>query len=191
MKNVKNRNTKRRLRWNKQFVLLASIAILILGTIGGSLAYLVTKTEPVENVFDPGKVDIEINEPGWSDGGSVKQNVTITNNGNAHAKVRAKIVVTWQDENNNIYPQAPEAGTDYTIVIPTTTGWSGPDSDGWYAFDGYVAPDGETGELITTCSPIQEKTPVGYHLVVDIIAEAIQNNGITGTHPWGISQNAE
>lgn len=187
------RHKRRRLLRKRPVVLMVAVLLLVMVTIGGTMAYLMDRTNPVENKFEQANVNIEINEPGWTDGGSTKSNVTIVNNGNVFAQVRAKIVVTWQyDETNAVYAKAPVSPTDYTITIPTNTGWSGPDKDGWYLFDGYVAPNGgQTGVLIDSCSPVSGNTPDGCHLVVDIIAEAIQTEGISGDHPWGINEEVQ
>lgn len=164
-------NRKRRLRWSKQFVLLASVAILLVGVVGGSLAYLLTNTDPVVNTFTPGNVTIEVDE---DFNGSVKENVRIENTGNVDAKIRARVVVTWQDDKGNIYPAQP-ADTDYTITWEMD-GWTGP-VNGVYTHTNPVAPGGQTGVLFTNCKPVADKTPAGYHLVVDVIAEAIQAGG--------------
>lgn len=173
--NYSTNNKKRRLRWSKQFVLLASVAVLLVGVIGGSLAYLFTNTDPIVNTFIPGKVDIEVDEPGWVDGNSVKENVSIKNTGNVSAVIRAMIVVTWQDASGNVYPKAPAEGTDYTIVW-TKEDWTGPDASGWYSHAA-IKPGTSTGILFTRCAPVAENTPEGYRLVVDVIAEAIQADG--------------
>ena len=175
---------KRRLKWSKQFVLIASVAILLVGAVGGSLAYLFTDTTSIENTFTPGNVEIEIVEPGWEPDKSVKKNVTIKNNGNTDAKVRVMIVATWQNADGEIYPGAPVLGTDYTIKWnesgtwngPNPSVWSGP-ANGWYSHIADVAPGGCTDILFAECKPVEAKTPVGYSLVVDIIAEAIQADG--------------
>ena len=52
----KSVNRKTRLRWNRSFVLAASVLALLLGIVGASLAYLSMKTEPVKNEFTSGKV---------------------------------------------------------------------------------------------------------------------------------------
>lgn len=189
MKNGKysNKNRKRRLRWNKQFVLLVSMVALLIGVIGGSLAYLFTNTDPVTNTFIPGEVDIDIDEPGWDH--AVKRSVTIQNNGNVSSYIRAAVVVTWQDESGKVYPGMPAAGTDYYIDWETT-GWIGPDNAGFYTFTTPVAPNGKTSVLITECYPYDDKTPENYHLVVDVISEAIQADGMDGNVPvvtsaWG------
>ncbi|MGM9590405.1 MAG: hypothetical protein ACI3V0_09585 [Faecousia sp.] len=165
-------NRKRRLRWSKQFVLLASVAILLVGVVGGSLAYLLTNTDPVVNTFTPGNVTIEVDE---DFDGSVKENVKIENTGNVDAYIRARVVVTWQDDSRNIYPAQPAEGTDYTISW-RKDGWTGP-VNGVYTHTNSVAPGGQTGVLFTACQPVANKTPAGYHLVVDVIAEAIQAGG--------------
>lgn len=165
-------NRKRRLRWSKQFVLLASVAILLVGVVGGSLAYLLTNTAPVVNTFTPGNVEIEVKE---EFNNNVKSKVTIMNTGNVDAYIRARVVVTWQDDSGNIYPKQPAEGTDYTISW-TKDGWTEP-VNGVYTHTNPVAPGGQTGVLFTNCKPVADKTPAGYHLVVDVIAEAIQAGG--------------
>lgn len=172
MKNGKySNNRKRRLRWSKQFVLLASVAALLMGVIGGSLAYLFTSTNSVVNSFTPGEVNITVDEDFDRE---TKNNVKIKNTGNVKAVIRAMVVVTWQDDAGNIYPAAPVEGDDYTITW-TKDGWEGPDN-GWYTH-GAIEPGESTGVLFTACSPVEDETPEGYHLVVDIIAEAIQADG--------------
>lgn len=193
-----NRNTKRRLRRNKQIALLASVAVLLVCIVCGSVALLIDETDPVNNIFNPSQVKIDIVEPGWEDGNTVKENVTIKNTGDVAADIRAKIVVTWQDDQGNIYAKAPGAA-DYTLELNTDfqtdpAGQWIPKGEYYYwsiPVAGKQVVDGEdvfssTGVLIVRCTPVAANTPAGYHLVVDVIAEAIQAEGITGTHPWGI-----
>ena len=164
-----SKNTKRRLRWNKQFVLLVSILALVGGVVGGSLAYLIANTDSVENTFTPGNIDITVDE---DFNGEVKKDVKIQNNGNVDAYIRAMIVVTWQDANGNVYGTQPVEGTDYDITW-VCSGWSG-SGNGWYTTTSAIAPGGETGILFTDCKPLKKAPAEGYTLVVDVIAEAIQ-----------------
>ena len=182
MYNGKYHNKKSRLGWSKQFVLLASVIVLLAGAIGGSLAYLFTNTDPVVNTFTPGQVNITVDE---NFDGSIKENVRIKNTGNVDAKIRAMIVVTWQDDNGNIYPAAPVVNTDYTISDLPGAGWTL--SEGWYVYNAPVPCEDDpntkdviedcTGYLFTSCVPNADTTPKDYHLVVDVIAEAIQAEG--------------
>lgn len=162
----------RRLRWNRQFVLLVSIIALLVGIVGSSLAYLVTKTDPVQNTFQPSRVTCRIDEEFDK---ATKRNVKVTNTGDTDAYIRAYIVVTWTDDDGNIVAQKPVAGEDYSLVIPINTGWS-KGSDGFYYYASSVAPNGQTGTLIESCSPMGENAQK-YKLTVDIIADAVQSKG--------------
>lgn len=162
----------RRFRWNRQFVLLVSILALLVGIVGSSLAYLITQTGSVENTFQPSRVTCCIDE---NFDGSSKSNVKVTNTGDTDAYIRAYIVVTWTDDDGNIVAQKPVAGEDYSLVIPTNTGWS-KGSDGFYYYASSVAPNGQTGTLIKSCSPMGENAKK-YKLTVDIIADAVQSKG--------------
>lgn len=162
----------RRFRWNRQFVLLVSIIALLVGIVGSSLAYLVTKTDPVQNTFQPSRVTCRIDEEFDK---ATKRNVKVTNTGDTDAYIRAYIVVTWTDDDGNIVAQKPVAGEDYSLVIPTNTGWS-KGSDGFYYYASSVAPNGQTGTLIESCSPKGENAQK-YKLTVDIIADAVQSKG--------------
>lgn len=162
----------RRLRWNRQFVLLVSILALLVGIVGSSLAYLITQTGSVENTFQPSRVTCRIDEEFDK---ATKRNVKVTNTGDTDAYIRAYIVVTWTDDDGNIVAQKPVDGEDYSLVIPTNTGWS-KGSDGFYYYASSVAPNGQTGTLIESCSPKGENAQK-YKLTVDIIADAVQSKG--------------
>lgn len=181
----------RRLRWNRQFVLLVSIITLLVGIVGSSLAYLVTKTDPVQNTFQPSRVTCRIDE---DFDGAAKSNVKVTNTGDTDAYIRAYIVVTWTDDDGNIVAQKPVAGEDYSLVIPTNTGWS-KGSDGFYYYGSAVAPNGQTGTLIESCSPMGENAQK-YKLTVDIIADAVQSKGDSADGKpveiaWGVTVNPD
>lgn len=181
----------RRFRWNRQFVLLVSIIALLFGIVGSSLAYLVTKTDPVQNTFQPSKVTCRIDE---DFNGSVKSNVKVTNTGDTDAYIRAYIVVTWTDDDGNIVAQKPVADVDYSLVIPTNTGWF-KGSDGFYYYPSSVAPNGQTGTLIESCVPVGENAQK-YKLTVDIIADAVQSKGESADGKpveiaWGVTVNSD
>lgn len=170
MKNKMNKT--RRFGWNRQTLLLVSIVSLLVCAVSGTLAYLIDTTDPVENIFTPGKVDITVTED-FTD--NVKNNVKITlTEDSVKAQIRAMVVVTWQDNAGNVYPKAPVEKEDYMIDWKKV-GWSGP-TDGWYNH-GAIEPGTSTGILFTDCRPVARKAPEGYHLVVDVIAEAIQADG--------------
>lgn len=161
---------------NKKNTVLAvlMIALLLLGAVGGTLAYLKTQTDTVTNVFEPAKVPSEVEE---NFDGSTKSNVTIRNNGNVPAYIRADIVVTWKDSDGNIYPKNPVAGTDYTISLGSD--WE--EVGGFYYYKNTVEAGKTTTNLIVSCSPVEGKAPDGYSLNVEILGQAIQAEGMGAT----------
>lgn len=164
--------TPRRFRWRKEFVLLVSVFAMIAGVVGGTVAYLVADTEPLTNNFDLAEVSCRVEEEFDN---QIKENVKIQNTGDIPAYIRAKVVVTWKDEDGNVYGQAPIEETDYTIQFNEGV-WKR-EGDYWY-YDEPVAPVTEnncyTPVLINRCSSSGTE-PEGYHLSVEILAEAIQS----------------
>ena len=163
----------RRLRWNRQFVLLVSIIALLVGIVGSSLAYLVTKTDPVQNTFQPSKVTCEIKEE-FSQGGSEKKNVQVKNTGDTDAYIRAALVFTWVDSQGNIAPVAVKE-SDYVLVLGT--GWSAKQANGFYYYKTSVAPGEKTNNLVDSITRVKDAAPEGYTLCVDVIADAVQAKG--------------
>lgn len=179
--------------------LLMITAVLSL-MVGGVTAYLSTRTEALKNTFEEEtaiqptvvesmknneKTDVAVNvgDPGYA------------------VFVRAAVVVTWKDpENGNVLGSLPIAGTDYSIDY-NEDDWFYRAGDGFYYYKAPVAYDGIegsnlTGNLINSCTPVDGKTPTGYGLNVEIIAQTIQAVGETNTGDspavtaaWGVSVN--
>lgn len=175
--------SKARTHVTKPFALLVSLVLLAVGLTSTSLAFLIDHTPAVVNKFDPGEVTASIDE-NFED--NVKTDVKVQNTGNTDAYIRAKVVVTWQDNEGNIYAQAPVVGEDYTIEY---------NNDGWVSKGGYwycttpVVANGFTPVLINTCSPVSGREPTSdYHLVVEILADAIQSTPATAVQDaWGVT----
>lgn len=113
--------------------------------------------------------------------------------------VRAAIVVTWKDASGNVLATKPVAGVDYTIYLNIEDGEGEPEpwflhTDGYYYCKSPVKSGNATPVLIKTCAPVEGKTPTGYALNVEIIAQAIQAKGNTDdpselpavTDAWGV-----
>lgn len=178
---------KRRLRWRKEFVLLCSVAALLTGFVGSTVAYLFTSTEEIENKFTPSSVTSEIEE---DFDGNVKSDVKVKNTGDIPAYIRAKYVVTWQDDEGNVYGQLPVAGEDYSITL-TLDGWD-VGSDGYYYWTSSVPVGDTTGILIDVCKPLKAAPAEGYTLSVEILAEAIQAEpSSVVAEAWGVTVAAD
>ena len=167
----------------KTLWIVLSIALLLTVSVGSTLAYLITSSEDVENTFTPSYVTCQIVETRFDPNGS-KEGVYVTNTGNIDAYIRAAVVVTWKDaENGNVYGGGkPEAGTDYTIEMDK--GWTYNTTDGFWYCNTAIEPGKDTPVLIKSCYPNADETPAGYGLNVEILAQAIQATGMTGTQSY-------
>ena len=146
-------------------VVLSIILVLSLATAGATLAFLSTKTEPVENQFVEANVTCLVNR---------KNDIfNVTNTGNVNAFIRTAIVVNWMDKNGNVRGIAP-TDADVDIVL-NTTDWAILD-DGYFYYTSPVAPGQDTADLITSIT-LKTTAPEGYSLSVEVIAEAIQADG--------------
>lgn len=177
-----NPQRRRRRRSRKPTLLMLALAILLVAVVGTTIAYLFTNTGSITNTFTPASVTTKITEDFKN---NVKDNVQVQNTGDVEAYIRAAVVVTWQDDSGNVYPTAPVEGTDYTVTYPGN-GWV-KHTDGYYYYTSPVAAGASTGILLTDCKPVEGMTPEDYHLVVEILASAIQSKPANAvTEAWGV-----
>ena len=151
---------------DRAVLLLVSLVLVLSAAIGGTLGYL-TGQVSVTNTMQVGEFTTEIDEDTEN---GVKSNVTVKNIGDYDAYIRAVVVVTWQNENGEVYPVAPVANENYTIEYGNQ--WS--EHGGFYYYNGVVGAKQSTGNLINSCKPVEGKVPEGYDLNVEILASAIQ-----------------
>lgn len=165
----------------KRLALLLALVLILVGTVGGTVAYLVTHTTPVVNTFTPGKVTCEVEETFDK---NVKSNVSVKNTGNVPAYIRAAIVVNWVSDSGDVAAVAPVAGTDYSITL-ADSGWT-KGADGYYYYNSEVPAGGNTDVLIQECEPLTSME--GYHLQVTILASAIQSTPADAVKDaWGMN----
>lgn len=168
------------LKSNKKLILLISIVALFVVTAGATLAYIVTQTDGVRNVFSPSHVTCEVQE---SFDKNIKENVNVKNTGDTDAYIRAYIVVNWVDEKGNIAAEKP-AESDYSITFSTGTAWK--EYKGYYYYTKSVAPTASTEVLIKECTVLGQKD--GYSLQVEIIADAVQDRPADAVaEAWGVT----
>lgn len=166
----KNEHVEKRSRAKKPLAALVALVLIIGAVVGGTLAYLAARTDAIVNTFNPAKVDIRIDE---NFDGRTKKDVKITNTGDTEVYIRATYVVTWKDAAENVYPEQPQPGVDYTIGLNPNGDWFY--YNGYYYYTNPVAPGASTGVLISSCAPVGGKAPEGYTLSVDVLASAIQS----------------
>ena len=164
----------KRVMKTKKPVALVAILVLLCCTVAGTLAYLVTSTDPVTNTFTPASVSTEVNE---DFDGITKRNVTIKNTGNIDAYIRAAVIINWADANGNV-SATPVKDGDYVIKYDSSNTWK-KIGDYWY-YSKPVAADSLTEKaLIESCTPVAGKAPEGYDLQVTILADGIQSEPLT------------
>lgn len=155
-------------------VVLSVILVLSLAAAGATLAFLSTKTEPVDNQFEEAIVTCCVNRTG--------DVFDVTNTGNIHAFIRTAVVINWMDTDGNVRGIAPtDADVEFGL---NTTDWVILD-DGYFYYTSPVAPGQNTADLITSIT-LKTSVPQGYYLSVEVIAEAIQAEGVdnvTGIQP--------
>ena len=166
---MKMRNTnKSGFRWKRSGILLAAVIVLLAGAVGGTWAFLVAQSEPVQNNFTYAHVRCRIDE---KFDGTTKSDVQIQNTGDISAYIRARIVVTWKDASGNVSSTVPVKNTDYTITF-NETDWT-QQGDYWYCKTAVDATK-FTPVLIKECKKTGT-APDGYDLSVEILADAIQS----------------
>lgn len=72
-------------------MMVLSIVLLLGVAIGGTIAWLSTKTTSVTNTFTPAKVTCDVTE-NFDENTGVKTNVNVTNTGNIAVYIRVKLV---------------------------------------------------------------------------------------------------
>ena len=150
-----------------------ALVLMLVLSVGGTVAYLSTATGSVINTFTPTPVECTVVEDPFNQGKStLKTNVSVQNTGKADAHIRATIVVTWQDAAGNVYGQVPVKGEgkDYVLEI-NDTGWEKGTDGYWYCIAA-GSPDTQTAVLIESCTALTSLD--GYTLNVEILAQAIQ-----------------
>lgn len=162
--------------------LLIAVVSLVAVVVGGTAAYLSTKTDTKVNTFTKGVVSCAIDET-FQNG--VKKDVKVRNTGNTSAYIRAMIVVSWKNARGEVYGGAsPKADTDYTMSL-NTNDWV--KNGGYWYYKKPVAKEASTTNLINTCTESTANVPQGYGLAVDIIADAVQSgpNNTPASEAWG------
>lgn len=163
-------------------IVMATVLLLALA-IGGTVAWLSTKSAPITNTFTPSKVACEVTE---SFDGTVKSNVNVQNTGDTQAFIRVKLV-SYRTNNAGEHIGGKAALPDFTLGA------------GWVAYNGYyyytlpVAAGGTPNTNLTdsmTLTGSYNDTDGGKQ-AIDVMAEAIQSVPEAAVKAaWGLSIDA-
>lgn len=177
-----------RIRMNKLAILFIAVVMLIGAVVGSTVAFLVTKTAPVENKFTYASVSCTVSE---SFNGTTKEKVQIQNTGTTDAYIRATYVVNWLNKDGSIAP-VPQ-GTipnGYTLSISENpdNAWT-KGTDGYFYYLTPVAPGGLTdGSLVNCTVTYPQGVEPEYILSVEILATAVQSTPAKAVQEaWGVT----
>ena len=173
-------NHKPRIRMNKLAILFIAVVMLIGAVVGSTVAFLVTKTAPVENKFTYASIGTRIDEVF---NGEAKSDVKVTNTGDTPAFIRATYIVTWRDMSGNIVPSVP-GGYSYSLTGATGE-WT--KIGDYYYYNYAVSSNMSTEGSLLECTWTHPENPE-YFLTVEVIAEAIQSTPEDAVkNAWGVT----
>ena len=160
----------------KHFAGLLALVLILVCTVGGTVAYLVAQTDPVTNTFTPGEVSCQVEEK--FEGNNVKTKAVVENTGNVPAYIRVAVVANTIDAQGNI-----------TGMETLPTDWL--NDEYWtkigdfYYYKGVVQPGAVTENLLTAGGiPLTG-------IQVTILASAIQSMPDAAVEDaWNMSYNS-
>lgn len=172
------------IRMNRTAVLLIAVILLISTAVGSTVAFLATKTEPVENSFEYANVSCKVTQNCDTDGSIVQ----VKNTGTISAYIRAAVVANWIDVDGNIAASVPE-GYSYDLTCSSGSWVQG--KDGFFYYLLPVAPDASTEGNLLTCTVTCPETPE-YTLSVEVLAEAIQSTPASAVNEaWKVAVDGD
>ena len=162
-------------------MMVLSIVLLLGVAIGGTIAWLSTKTTPVTNTFTPAEVTCEVEE-NFNENTGVKTNVNVKNTGNIDVYIRVKLV-TYRTN---------DAGQHIggTAELPKfTPGENWVEYGKYYYYTLPVAPGKKPAANLAekmTLKPSYEDADGGKQ-ALDVMAEAIQSEPKKAVgEAWGV-----
>lgn len=162
-------------------MMVLSIVLLLGVAIGGTIAWLSTKTTPVTNTFTPAKVTCKVEE-NFDENTGVKTNVNVKNNGNIAVYIRVKLV-TYRTN---------DAGQHIggTADLPEfTRGKDWVKHGEYYYYTLPVAPDEKPVANLAEKMTLQKfyNDADGGKQALDVMAEAIQSEPEKAVgEAWGV-----
>ena len=175
---------RRKRRSKKTGMLFLSLLLVIGMVVGGTVAWLSTKSAPITNTFLPSHVSCSVAE---EFNGTTKSNVNVTNTSDIDAFIRVKLVTyRVNDEEQHI------GGTAEIPDFKPGAGWV--KNGDYYYYTKPVAPDEQPADAlissITLTDPYDDAD--GGKPVIEVMAEAIQANGVADdstkavVKAWGV-----
>ncbi|MDY2930270.1 MAG: hypothetical protein SOT89_08360 [Clostridiaceae bacterium] len=149
-------------------VLAAALALTLIFSAGGTLAWLAASTEETVNTFSPAQMEIEVKE---KFDGEIKQNVRVENKSETAVYIRVALVPTWVNAEGE--PMAQSASLDdLTFTNLPANGWV--KHGNYYYYTQSVSAGAITPELFTSAAVKAGAAPAGCTMDLQVLAQAIQ-----------------
>lgn len=162
-------------------MMVLSVVLLLALAVGGTLAWLSTKTTSVTNTFTPAEVNCKVEED-FDENTGVKTNVNVTNTGNIAVYIRVKLVTyRTNDAGQHI------GGTAKLPVFTRGENWV--EHGGYYYYTLPVAPGKEPAANLADRMTLEKsyKDADGGKQALDVMAEAIQSEPEKAVaDAWGV-----
>lgn len=150
-------------------VLAAALALTLIFSAGGTLAWLAASTGETVNTFSPAQMEIEVKE---EFDGKIKKNVRVENKSETAVYIRVALVPTWVNAEGE--PMAQSASLDdltFTTQLPQS-GWK--KSGSYYYYTLPVPAGSETPVLFSSAVVKDGAAPAGCTMDLQVLAQAVQ-----------------
>lgn len=163
---------KRRMN-HKRLAMLLSMILVITCTVGGTLAYLFTRTESITDTFEPANVSCTISND--------QASVTSASETSVWLRVSITAVYRSTSDPNAIHWENPP------ISITASGDWFyNENGDGFYY---YNLPVDSSGVVALPVIEINQSDPAGFQLEKQILAEVIQSAPLIAVQEaWGMTR---
>ena len=168
---------------NKIQILILSLLVITTVTVGGTVAYLTTKTDSVVNTFEPSEVSCEVQE---KFDGTHKKDINVKNTSDIEAYLRVKLVsyrVNDADPPQHIGGEAPinnfNLGDDWVKI-----------GDYYYYTKPVAANGGVPATPLTNSLELTSSynDADGGRQVIEVMAEAIQSKPVEAVkQAWDVN----
>ena len=175
-------------------ILIVSLTAVVV-SISVSLAYMLTRSDILTNIFVPAKVSCEVVE---NVTGTSKTSVVVKNTGDTEVYVRVRVVTYYKDSKGN--PVALTSPENKFETGPNgwqynTNAWIYDKEDQTFYYKTSVEKEQQTEDLLTSAIPLEVIEEAGegnvkftYHQVVEFIAEVIQSTPDDAVkEAWGVT----
>lgn len=166
-------------------VLAAVLALTLIFSAGGTLAWLAAGTEDTVNTFSPAEMQINIKED-FKDH-TVKKDVRVENESETAVYIRVALVPTWVTDDAKHEPVAQSASlSDLDLTWPTpSNGWE--KHGDYYYYTKPVPADSITPILLESAVVKAGAAPAGCTMDLQVLAQAVQATPMDAVKAaWGL-----